>query len=83
MYYVAEVGKEKGKTGEAVWCRCCGVVKALRQKKQSAIYHESSRTQPKVERKCDVSFGMCWCVLVFGVVWCGCWLCCGLSVVVW
>ena len=73
------VGRERrGERGEGVvWCRCC-------VEKPSAIYHESSRTQPKLERKCDVSVGMCWGVLlVRGLVWCGWLLCFGSSVVVW
>ena len=37
-------------------------------KKLSAIYHESLRTQPKLDRKCDVSVAWCWCGVVVVVV---------------
>ena len=40
----------------------CGVVVEVFAKRPSAIYHESSRTHPKLEWKCDVSVGLCSCV---------------------
>ena len=63
---------------EVVWCRCCGGWRLFAER-QSAIYHEPSRTQPKLESKRDVFVGMSWCVLGCGLVWCACLLCCGLS----
>ena len=53
-----------------VWCVLVFVVKVF-DKKQSAIFHESQGTQPKLERKRDVSVGVCWYV-----VWCVAVVCC-------
>ena len=73
-----------GRARGVAWSRCCGVVKALRQKgnQQFFLKKKSSRTPPKsCCCCCCVCCCSCCCLLLFCLLLCGsssslrCWLC--------